>query len=122
MSQRITLNTTPSGGGIATSSGTISGTTVTGGQNIPLNFENTAVGVGFVCVVTGTVNYTIYHTYDNVLDPAVTPVWLPHGVTNMVAATSTQESNFVIPVAAMQVIINTGSGSVKTTVLQQGII
>lgn len=122
MSQRMVLTVTAAGGGIATSSGTISGTTITGGQNLPLNFENTAVGVGFVCVVTGTVNYTVYHTYDNILDPAITPVWLPHGVSNMVAATSTQESNFVIPVAAMQIIQNSGTGSIKTTVLQQGII
>lgn len=122
MSQRMVLVTTPSGGGIATSSGTISGTTITGGQNLPLNFENTSVGTGFVCVTTGTVTYTVYHCYDNILDPTVTPVWLPHGVSNMVGATSTQESNFVIPVAAMQIIITAGTGSVKTTVLQQGII
>lgn len=121
MSQRIVLIVTPAAGGIPTSSGTISGTTITGGQNIPLNFENTAVGIGFVCEVTGTVNYSVYHTYDNVLDPTVTPVWLPHGISNMIAATTTQESNFVIPVSAMQVIMNSGSGSIKTVVLQQGI-
>lgn len=121
MSQRIVINITPAGGGITTSSGTVSGNTITGGQNVPLNFENTAVGIGFACEVTGTVNYTVYHTYDNILDPAVTPVWFAHGIANMVAATTTQESNFVIPVAAMQVIMNSGSGSIRLVVLQQGI-
>lgn len=102
--------------------GTISGTTITGGTPIPLNFNNVSVGIGFVCEVTGTVNYTVYHTYDDIYDSTVTKVWLPHGVTNMVGATTTQESNFVIPIAAMQVILNSGSGSINLVVLQEGII
>jgi len=92
------------------------------GAVIPLNYDNVSVGIGFVCKVTGTVNYTVNHTYDNCMDPAITPTWLPHGTSNMIAATSTQESNFVIPVAGMQVVINSGDGSVQLVVLQQGII
>lgn len=102
--------------------GAISGTTITGGTPILLNFNNVSVGIGFVCIVTGTVNYTVYHAYDNISDPTITPTWLPHGISNMVGATSTQESNFVLPVAGMQVIINSGTGSVKLIALQQGII
>lgn len=112
----ITLNYNP------TNTGTISGTTITGGVPVILNSNNVCVGVGFVCVVTGTINYTVYHCYDNASDPVITPTWLPHGVSNMVAATTTQESNFVIPIGAMQVIINSGTGSVKLVVTQQGII
>ena len=114
--RRIVVNITP------TTTGTISGTTITGGTTILLNFNNVSVGIGFVCEVTGTVNYTVYHTYDDVYNSAITPVWLPHGVSNMVNATTTQESNFVIPVAAMQVILNSGSGSVNTVILQEGVI
>jgi hypothetical protein len=102
--------------------------TGTGGLPIPMNSDNTVVGVGIACYVTGTVNYTVYHTYDNISDPAVIAsnyagvIWFQHGVSNMVAATGTQESNFVIPIGGVQVILNSGSGSVITTVLQQGII
>lgn len=112
MSQRMvaTYATTPATGQVAS------------GAVLPLNFENTATGIGFVCAVTGTVNYSVEHTYDNVLDAAISPLWLPHGISNMTNATTTQESNFVIPVAGMRVVINSGTGSVKTTVLQQGII
>lgn len=102
--------------------GTISGTTITGGTMIPLNFNNVITGIGLVAEVTGTVNYTLYHTYDDIYNGAITPVWLPHGVSNMVNATSTQESNFVIPVSACQLILNSGSGSINFVVLQQGII
>jgi len=104
------------------STGAISGTTITGGTPILLNYNNVSIGIGFACIVTGTVNYTVYHTYDDVSNTSITPVWLPHGVSNMVAATTTQESNFVIPVAAMQVILNSGDGSVRIVVLQEGII
>ncbi len=103
-------------------SGSISGTTITGGKNVPLNYDNVSVGIGFSCTVTGTVNYTVYHTYSNVFDPTITPNWYQHGTSNMIAATTSQESNFVIPVSAVQVIINSGSGSVLLELTQQGII
>lgn len=96
-----------------------------GGAPVPMNSDNTVVGVGIACYVTGTVNYTVYHTYDNITDPLVTPasvIWFQHGVANMVAATGTQESNFVIPIGGVQVILNSGNGSVNTRILQQGII
>ncbi len=109
----------------AANTGAISGTTITGGVPILMNFNNTAFAIGFVCEVTGTVNYTVYHTYDDLDDSTVTPVWLPHGVSNMVAATTTQESNFVVPISGLQVIINgggSGTDHVKIVILQQGII
>lgn len=95
--------------------------TVGAGPTIPLNFNNSNVGVGFACVVTGTVNYTVNHTYDDVYSTTTNPTWLPHGVSNLINATTTQESNFVIPVAAMQLVINSGTGSVTITILEQGI-
>lgn len=106
----------------STTTGSISGTTITNGRLVVLNFNNTAVGIGLVAEATGTVNYTLYHTYDDIFNPAITPVWLPHGVANMVGATTTQESNFVIPISACQLILNSGSGSINFVVLEQGII
>lgn len=97
--------------------------TVTGaatGATIEINFNNAVVGIGFACVVAGTVNYTVNHTYDDVF-AAVPPTWFPHGVANMVNATSNQESNFIIPISGMQLVINSGTGSVTITILQQGI-
>ncbi len=106
--QILVYKTTPGAGQVA--SGAVN----------PLDFTTTAVGIGFVCKVSGTVNYSVEHTYDNVLDPAVSPTWLPHGVSNMTNATTTQESNFVIPVSGMRVVINSGGGTVTLVVLNQG--
>lgn len=95
----------------------------TAGASIPMNVNNVSVGVGVAAYVTGTVSYTLYHTYDDIENAAnVTPTWFQHGVSNMNNATSTQESNFVIPISAVQFILNSGSGSVNVRVLQQGII
>lgn len=120
----VTANT-----GTATQIAAGNGYTLTPGTGaglpIPMNSDNTVVGVGIACYVTGTVNYTVYHTYDNITDPNVSAanvIWFQHGVSNMNGATGTQESNFVIPIGGVQVILNSGSGSVVTRVLQQGII
>lgn len=109
----------------AATTGTISGNTITGGFPILMNYNNTSVGIGFACIVTGTVNYTVYHTYDNAGDPSIVPAWLPHGTSNMIAATTTQESNFVLPIAALQIIINsgaTGTDNVRLSLCEQGVI
>ena len=92
------------------------------GAIIPLNFNNVSVGIGFACVVSGTVNYTVNHTYDDIYNSAITPTWWPDGQSSLVGATTSQEGNFVLPVSAMQIVINSGTGSVTTTILQQGII
>lgn len=91
------------------------------GPTIPININAISTGIGFACVVSGTVNYTVNHTYDDVYSTTASPTWLPHGVANMVNATTTQESNFVIPISGMQLVINSGTGSVTITILQQGI-
>lgn len=111
--------------GVATQIAGGNGYTLTGGTGggvpIPMNINNTVVGVGIACYATGTVNYTVYHTYDNI-EEATSPIWFQHGDPIMINATATQESNFVIPIGAVQVILNSGSGSIVTRVNQQGII
>lgn len=92
-----------------------------GGAPIPMNVNNTSVGIGIACYATGTVSYTVYHTYDNIVENT-SPIWFQHGTTGLVNATSTQESNFVIPIGAIQVILNSGTGSVITRIIQQGVI
>lgn len=97
-------------------------TAANSGAIIPLNFNNVDVRIAFGCVVTGTVNYTVNHTYDDIYNAAITPTWWPDGQSSLVGATTSQEGNFVLPISAMQVIINSGTGSVNVTILQQGII
>lgn len=114
---------------IATSAGTVGAITVgnfaTWGS-LPVVLNDNSFGVQISCVVTGTVNYTIYFTGDDVIDtvpPTVNPLnspppytWFPSNDSNVVSATTTQQSNFLVLPFAIKVVINSGTGSVKMTV------
>ena len=75
------------------------------------------------CEVTGTVNYTVQYSADdpNSLTDAVTPaamVWFSSPVAALVAATATQFATIDAPPAWIRVLLNSGSGSVRTVVTQ----
>lgn len=80
-------------------------------------------GYSIQCDVTGTVNYTVQTTLD---DPnsATNPVavnsvtWVDSSDTNLVGATATKQSYLTFTPAFIRVKLNSGTGSVSTTVLQ----
>lgn len=74
--------------------------------------------VGFGVVVTGTVNYTVQHTFDNPQTTA-SPTWFSHPT--VAAATTSQDGNYAFPVAAIKVLVNSGAGTATMTVIQAGI-
>jgi hypothetical protein len=76
--------------------------------------------VGFGVVVTGTVNYTVQHTFDNP-QTVVSPTWFDHPT--VAAKTANQDGNYAFPVAAIKVLVNSGTGtfSATLTVIQAGI-
>lgn len=79
--------------------------------------------VSIQCNVTGTVNFTIQSTLDDPFDP-VSPVlpaamtWIDTSDTSAVAASASLQSNFLFAPKYVRVQINSGTGSVATTVLQ----
>lgn len=81
--------------------------------------------VGIQCVVTGTVSYDVESTYD---DPNSTtnPVgpssvtWFNSPDTNVVAATTSQQSRYDVAPAFVSVYLNSGSGTVTATFTQIG--
>jgi hypothetical protein len=74
--------------------------------------------VGFGVVVTGTVNYTVQHTFDNPqTNPS--PTWFNHPT--VAALTASQDGNYAFPVAAIRVTVNSGAGRVTMTVIQAGL-
>ena len=102
--------------------GQISTRTQTGtGSSAPmvLNTMITPFNVGIGCVVTGTVNYTIQHTFD---DPQNIVTWFNHDDPVFVAATANANSNYAYPVTASKILVNSGTGSVTATYVQAGII
>ena len=79
--------------------------------------------ISFQCTATGTVNYTVQTTMDdpNKAANSVTPAlmtWVSSSDTNVVAATATQQSNFLFQPVFVRITLNSGTGSVIGTFLQ----
>lgn len=78
--------------------------------------------VGFGVVITGTVSYSIQHTFDNPQTVA-SPTWFTHP-SFATAQTANLDGNYAFPVAAIKIITSsaTNTGTVKLTVIQAGIV
>lgn len=84
---------------------------------IAMNDNVTPFNVGFGVVVTGTVNYTVQHTFD---DPAVGfTTWFDHPTILGLAANA--DGNYAFPVSGIRVLVNSGGGSVTMNLIQAGI-
>lgn len=89
----------------------------------PMNLNTSPFNVGFGVTVTGTINYTVQHTFDNVwsttFDPS-TAVWFDHPT---IASQSTnKDGNYAFPVTAIRIKGNSGGGTAVLTLLQAGIV
>lgn len=73
--------------------------------------------VGFGVVATGTVTYTVQHTFDNIATVA-SPVWFSHPT--IASKTDNQDGNYAFPVAAIKVLVTAGTGTATLTVIQAG--
>ena len=79
--------------------------------------------ISIQCDVTGVVSYTLQSTLDDPNDP-FNPVatgsvtWVDSSDTNVVAASTTQQSNFLFAPKYARIKLNSGSGSVTATFLQ----
>ena len=85
---------------------------------IPLDHYQSPFNVGIGVVVSGTVNYTIQHTFDDVQNPSVTPIWFSHPT--LASLTANADGNYAFPVTAIKVLVNSGTGSATATVVQAG--
>ena len=96
----------------------VSKTGVGSSDSIPMNLDSTPFNVGFAVVVTGTVTYTVQHTFDN---PWTTnsPVWFDHPT--VAAEVASADGNYAFPVAAIKVAVTAGDGTAQLTVIQAGI-
>jgi hypothetical protein len=101
-----------------TVSKTASGSTST----IPLNVNINPFNVGIAVVVSGTVNYTVQYTFDNVWSStydSATATWFDHA--SLVGDTTNETGNFAFPVAGIRLTVNSGSGTATMTVIQAGL-
>lgn len=100
-------------------------TDATGGATysgvVALDTWTSPFSVSIGVVVTGTVNFTVQYTYDNIQDPgwtAATGVWW--NLTALASKSATTDSVLSQPASAIRVVQNSGNGSTSTTVLQAG--
>jgi len=79
--------------------------------------------ISIQCNVTGTVNYTIQSTLDdpnNATNPVsiVNVTWVNSSDSNVVGASATKQSNYLFAPIFARVLLNSGTGSVATTFVQ----
>ncbi len=101
------------------------GTTVNGGSGwLIMDRYRDPFNVSIGATVDGTVNYTIQHTYDDLLsaeaaEPGFTPAVFDHPT--MAAETTAAEGIYDYPVSAIRVTINSGTGTVEAVITQAGL-
>jgi hypothetical protein len=96
---------------------TVSQTGVGSSGSIVVNTNISPVNIGFGVVVTGTVNYTVQHTFD---DPAVGfSTWFSHPT--VAGQTANADGNYAFPVTGIKVLVNSGSGTASLKLIQAGI-
>lgn len=97
--------------------------TVASSQFIRLDDYASNAQVAIQVNVTGTVNYTVQSTMDDPNDftRGITPsqmVWVNSSDTNVVNATTTQQSQFGVAPIFARVVLNSGTGSITATMRQ----
>ena len=88
----------------------------------PMNINTSPFNVGFGVTVSGTINYTVQHTFDNVWSPDFDPdtaVWFDHPT--IASQSANKDGNYAFPVAAIRILGNSGGGTATLTILQAGI-
>lgn len=96
---------------------TVSKTGVGSSSAIVMNTNVSPFNVGFGVIVSGTVDYTVQHTFD---DPAVGfSTWFSHPT--VAGETTNQDGNYAFPVTGIKVLVNSGTGSATLKLVQAGI-
>lgn len=85
---------------------------------IPMDYKQNPFNVGFaVTLGAGVLTYSVEHTFDDVLDPTVTPVAFAHST--VAAQTTNKDGNYAFPVRAIRLNVTAWtSGGATLTILQ----
>lgn len=96
---------------------TVSKTGTGSSDSLVMNTNISPFNVGFGVIATGTVNYTVQHTFD---DPAVGfSAWFSHPT--VAGETANADGNYAFPVTGIKVLVNSGSGTATLKLVQAGI-
>jgi len=89
------------------------------GNAILMDYRQNPFSVGIGCVVAGTVNYSVQHTFDPPPTIAAgSATWFNNS--NITAASATASTNYAFPVTAIRLTVTSasGGGAVAITVIQ----
>jgi archaellum component FlaF (FlaF/FlaG flagellin family) len=89
---------------------------------VPMDYHLNPFNVGLGIKVSGTVNYTVQHTFDDVFASGYSPssgTWYNHPV--LASLTANADGNYAFPCTAIRITVNSGDGSASMTVVQAGI-
>ena len=96
---------------------TVSKTGVGSSSSLVMNTDISPFNVGFGVIVSGTVNYTVQHTFD---DPASGfSTWFSHPT--IASETTNQDGNYAFPVTGIKLLVNSGDGTATLKLIQAGI-
>jgi hypothetical protein len=96
---------------------TVSKTGTGSSSAIVMNTNISPFNVGFGVVATGTVDYTVQHTFD---DPSVGfTTWFSHPT--VAGETANADGNYAFPVTGIKLLVNSGTGTATLSLVQAGI-
>lgn len=94
-------------------------TTVGSSAWIPVDRNKKPFSIGIGVKITGTIDVTVEHTFDDIQDPSVTPEPFPHPDLNGITANA--DGNYHAPVEAIRLTVNSVTGGSATmTLIQAG--
>ncbi len=96
---------------------TVSQTGTGSSTAIVTNTNTTPFNVGFGVIATGTVTYTIQHTFDSPGTGFTT--WYPHPT--IAAKSDNQDGNYAFPVSGIKILVTAGAGTATLNLIQAGI-
>lgn len=102
---------------------TVGNDSIGNSATIPLDVRVAKFIASCAANVTGTINYTLQHTFDNPLDPtyANSLTWANCPDAVMVAASTNQSTSYTSPVAAVRFVVNSSSdGTLNGIVIEEG--
>jgi len=89
---------------------------------VPMLLFVTPFNVGMGVVVSGTVNYTVQHTFDNIFAAGYDGSmgnWFNHST--LASQSGNADGNYAFPVTAIRLTVNSGSGTATITIVQAGV-
>lgn len=88
------------------------------GPPIVIDRYTSPTNIGIGVDVTGTITFTVQHTFDDVFNPNVTPLWFNHPT--LAAGTADADGNYASPPFAVRLITTAGTGTARIQLIQSG--